>query len=1276
MSGFESLRARPSRLFQERAHTPSDALGSRPTFALLGGAQTLARLASYSAELASRPAAMPRWLESLTIRGFKSFAVEQTLAFERGLCVISGPNGAGKSNVIDALLFALGEEPAKLRVARLGELRSSSTEHAAGALTCAVTAVVRVLADGSYGRHTLSAELKADRRECRLDGAVITAKALREWLGRAGLVAEGALYCIRQAAVQDAVQSATLYPLIVQASGCSSYLSARADAAERLRANESHLAKITADIATLKAVCDKAETEHALLMERMQAARESAQTELLAGLAQDELCAAELRQRTVQMREAEGKVDCAQRALAACDSERSELGAQMAALNASEANALQRAEGVREQLERLLPQVEGEETALVDARVEMASTAARLARLKGSMAEASDAADGTLLKVKALHASRALVASTEGALAKQWNSIAERLGAPAEQQASADLLQRELERLQRLQRELSLKRERAGAQLASSRASADKARSALLDARQAVVTLEASLADASAAGAAVDHGTGSDDEQRDAALEAAEGRRSRAGLQLGRLKRELQQLADDIQERTSVPPLVEQVMGAAKRPVCTLASLVRLRTDAEQWSGALDALLAPALRCLVVETTADASTLVRGVQSVSSESFRIWPLDRIQETDVLALARAQESVISRLGADPGTAAACPLALLECATAVHEQAIAFAVGTKLLVQDGESAHRVLAAASSLGLLWCVDECIAADGTRHRRGTVRGGFDRAGAHQLVALLARQGAASREADTLGRELASHERFAARLRAEASAHASRAALAESLASARACLVAAAECARVHEERVERATSGSDGHALVLELLDAAQLAWPAAGLQQARALDAAQARNAVARCGELLRAQCRTRYAAIDDQLALAENLDIKAHASAESCAQLCERLEWTVGSCAKRAEAAALRLAALDATELAASAAELEAACRDAADASRRAAKARADVRASASAKAQRADELARWTAELESLRDKVAGLEAGQAHAARETKWAHLAGEDGGGSSAAFASVLERCAALLRAQPDAPTDGHADGARSALVDAWRALSSEAHSLRAAALCALRRLEASTASLDEAQVLASADVQVQRRDELAGFEAKSRTITESIQVLIDGIAETDGRSRAAIDTSLETISRAFNDMFSELVPSKQATILTVDGDSPTGGDAARQLCVAVRARSASSGEAAAGAWSRDLRELSGGQRTLLSVALLVSCSLHKAGDLLIIDEVDAALDDKNVELIAHLLHRVASKTQVLAISHRSEFQKLASRRIAISAGSRIVASTAPRV
>ena len=69
--------------------------------------------------------------------------------------------------------------------------------------------------------------------------------------------------------------------------------------------------------------------------------------------------------------------------------------------------------------------------------------------------------------------------------------------------------------------------------------------------------------------------------------------------------------------------------------------------------------------------------------------------------------------------------------------------------------------------------------------------------------------------------------------------------------------------------------------------------------------------------------------------------------------------------------------------------------------------------------------------------------------------------------------------------------------------------------------------------------------------------------------------------------------------------------------------------------------------GQWKESLSELSGGQRSLVALSLILSLLLFKPAPLYILDEVDAALDLSHTQNIGHMLKTHFKHSQFIVVS-----------------------------
>lgn len=154
-------------------------------------------------------------LKSLTLKGFKSFAQATTFVFEPGVTCIVGPNGSGKSNVVDALAWVMGEQGAKtLRGGKMEDVIFAGTS-TRGPLGRAEVQLTIDNADGAlpieYAEVTISRTLfRNGSSEYAINGESCRLLDVQELLSDSGLgremhviVGQGRLDTVLQASPED-----------------------------------------------------------------------------------------------------------------------------------------------------------------------------------------------------------------------------------------------------------------------------------------------------------------------------------------------------------------------------------------------------------------------------------------------------------------------------------------------------------------------------------------------------------------------------------------------------------------------------------------------------------------------------------------------------------------------------------------------------------------------------------------------------------------------------------------------------------------------------------------------------------------------------------------------------------------------------------------------------------------------------------------------------------------------------------------------------------------
>jgi chromosome segregation protein len=191
------------------------------------------------------------YLKSLTLKGFKSFASPTTLRFEPGITAVVGPNGSGKSNVVDALAWVMGEQGAKtLRGGKMEDVIFAGTSSRAPLGRAEVTVTIDN-ADNAlpieYSEVSITRRMFRDgASEYEINGSSCRLMDVQELLSDSGIgremhviVGQGKLDEILQSRPEDR------RAFIEEAAGVLKHRKRKEKALRKLDAMQANLARLT-----------------------------------------------------------------------------------------------------------------------------------------------------------------------------------------------------------------------------------------------------------------------------------------------------------------------------------------------------------------------------------------------------------------------------------------------------------------------------------------------------------------------------------------------------------------------------------------------------------------------------------------------------------------------------------------------------------------------------------------------------------------------------------------------------------------------------------------------------------------------------------------------------------------------------------------------------------------------------------------------------------------------------------------------------------------------
>ncbi|MCL2493073.1 MAG: chromosome segregation protein SMC [Clostridiales bacterium] len=289
------------------------------------------------------------YLKRIEIQGFKSFADPIAIDFKEGITCIIGPNGSGKSNISDAMRWVLGEQSARaLRGARMEEIIFAGTDTRRAKGMAEVTLVLdnsTGILDIDYSEVALRRRLyRSGESEYFINGNPCRLRDIRELIMDTGIGVDGYSF-IGQGRVEKIVSDKpeNRREVFEEAAGIIKYKSKRAEAERKLEGAGANLARIGDIVADIEGRIDGLREESEKAKEYQGLAARYRELEINITLKNIESMQAKNRELAEQFEEAG-------RALETLRGEKAETDVRLSALRARDTELEERITGLRESL--------------------------------------------------------------------------------------------------------------------------------------------------------------------------------------------------------------------------------------------------------------------------------------------------------------------------------------------------------------------------------------------------------------------------------------------------------------------------------------------------------------------------------------------------------------------------------------------------------------------------------------------------------------------------------------------------------------------------------------------------------------------------------------------------------------------------------------------------------------------------------------------------------------------------------------------------------------